>query len=139
MHELSAEIEAATLPRYVVALDGSCTLPREDIGGKAWSINRMRALGLPVPPAIVVTTYACREYYATGRAFQDALWAQIVEHMKLLEQETGRRFGASPRPLLVSVRSGAAHSMPGMMDTVLNVGINAEIEAAVASASGGTR
>lgn len=135
---MSAEIVAAE-PKYVVALDGSCTLPREDIGGKAWGINRMRALGLPVPPAIVTTTRACREYHARGRAVQDALWAQIVEHMKLLEQSTGRRFGAANRPLLVSVRSGGAHSMPGMMDTILNLGINPAVEAALAAEAGDAR
>src|SRR5512140_1435192 len=108
----------------LAALDGLCTLTPEEIGGKAWGINRMRALKLPVPPAFVVTTHACREYYATDRAVHDALWAQIVEHMKRLEEDTGRRFGGVHRPLLVSVRSGAARSMPGMMDTILNLGIN---------------
>ena len=135
---MSAEI-AATEPKHVVALDGSCTLPREDIGGKAWGINRMRALGLPVPPAIVTTTRACREYHASGRAVQDALWAQIVEHMTLLEEGAGRRFGAAKRPLLVSVRSGGAHSMPGMMDTILNLGINSAVEAALAAEAGDAR
>lgn len=130
---------AAAKPAQVVVLDGSCTLTRDDIGGKAWSINRMGALGLRVPPAIVVTTHACREYYANGRAVHDGLWAQIVEHMKVLEDGTGRHFGGTRRPLLVSVRSGAAHSMPGMMDTVLNLGINAAVEAALAAESGNER
>ena len=122
--------------RQVVAMDGSCTLTREDIGGKAWSVNRMRSLGLPVPPAIVITTHACREYHVTGRAIRDALWAQIVEHLKVLEEGTGRRFGGAHRPLLVSVRSGAARSMPGMMDTILNLGINSAVEAALAAETG---
>jgi len=120
----------------VVALDGACPLTREDIGGKAWSVNRMRALGLPVPPAIVITTEACRAYYANGRVVTDALWEQIAVHLKVLEEGTGRRFGAPQRPLLVSVRSGAAHSMPGMMDTILNLGINAAVEAALAAETG---
>jgi len=136
---LSAGGIPAVAPRQVVAVDGSCTLPREDIGGKAWGLNRMRALGLPVPPAIVATTHACREYHATGRGVSDALWAQIVEHMKLLEEGTGRRFGGAQRPLLVSVRSGAAQSMPGMMDTILNLGINAAVEAALAAETGDAR
>ena len=126
-------------PVHVVVVDGSCTLTPADIGGKAWSINRMRALGLPVPPAIVVTTHACREYHATGRVVPDALWAQIVEHMKVLEDGTGRRFGGAQRPLLVSVRSGAAQSMPGMMDTILNLGINPAVEAALAAETGDAR
>jgi len=130
---------AATTSAQVVAVDGSCTLPREDIGGKAWSLNRMRALGLPVPPAIVVTTHACHEHHATGRALSDVLWAQIVERMKALEEGTGRRFGGTQRPLLVSVRSGAARSMPGMMDTILNLGINDEVEAALVAETGDAR
>jgi len=123
----------------VVAVDGSCALTREEIGGKAWGVNHMRALGLPVPPAIVATTHACREYHATDRAIHDALWSQIVEHMKVLEEGSGRRFGATQRPLLVSVRSGAAQSMPGMMDTVLDLGMNARVEAALAAETGDAR
>jgi pyruvate,orthophosphate dikinase len=113
-------------------VDGSCPLTREEIGGKAWGINRMRALGLPVPPAFTMTTHACREYHGGDRIVHEALWAQIVEHVKWLEAVTGRGFGAARRPLLVSVRSGAARSMPGMMDTILNLGINADVEAALA-------
>jgi pyruvate,orthophosphate dikinase len=111
-------------------------LTREEIGAKAWGVNRMRALGLSVPPAIVVTTSACRAYFANDRVLDDALWTQIVENMTMLEQETGRRFGAADKPLLVSVRSGAAQSMPGMMDTILNLGLNAEVEAALSAESG---
>ena len=119
-------------------MDGSCTLSRQDIGGKAWGLNKMRALGLRVPPAIVATTQACREHHATG-ALPEQLWRQIVERMRVLEQATGRRFGATRRPLLVSVRSGAARSMPGMMETVLNLGINAAVEAALAEETGDPR
>ena len=136
---MSAGGSAALKPLQVVAVDGSCTLTPEEIGGKAWGVNRMRSLGLPVPPAFVVTTHACREYYATDRAVHDALWAQIVGHMKRLEEVTGRCFGGVHRPLLVSVRSGAARSMPGMMDTILNLGINAAVEAALAAESGDPR
>jgi pyruvate, orthophosphate dikinase len=133
---LNADGIADRHPAQVVPLDGRCLLTREDIGGKAWGINRMRALGLSVPPAIVVTTHACRAYYANSRAVDDGLWAQIVEHMNVLEDGTARRFGGPRRPLLVSVRSGGAHSMPGMMDTVLNLGINAVVEAALVAESG---
>ena len=136
---MSAGGIAAAASAQVVAVDGTCTLSREDIGGKAWGLNRMRALGLPVPPAIVATTYACREYHATGGALSDPLWTQIVRHMKALEEGTGRRFGEAQRPLLVSVRSGAAQSMPGMMDTVLNLGINAAVEAALAAEASDAR
>jgi pyruvate,orthophosphate dikinase len=129
----------ATSPAQVVVVDGTCTLPREDIGGKAWSLNRMRALRLPVPPAIVVTTGACREHHADGRMLSDGLWTQIVERMQVLEEGTGRRFAGTHRPLLVSVRSGAARSMPGMMDTVLDLGINDEVGLALAAESGDPR
>lgn len=120
-------------PQQVAGLDGSCTLTLDEIGGKAWGVNHMRRLGLPVPPAMVITTFACREYYASGRTIQNALWEQIVAQMKVIEEGAGRHFGATQRPLLVAVRSGAVHSMPGMMDTVLNLGINAAVEAALAS------
>ena len=131
---MSKDNDAA--PAQVVLVDGSCRLPAASIGSKAWNVNRMQALGLRVPPAIVATTDACSEYFANGRLVPDALWAQIVQRMQALEQGTGRRFGATQRPLLVSVRSGAPHSMPGMMDTILDLGINASVEAALAAETG---
>lgn len=123
----------------VAVIDGGCRLGREAIGGKAWGINRMRALGLPVPPAIVITTQACADYFRRGKVVDERLWAQVVEHMRVLEEGAGRRFGAAPRPLLVSVRSGAPHSMPGMMDTVLDLGLNDALEAALAAEHGQAR
>jgi len=125
-------LSTASMP-LIAVVDGSCTLGREDIGAKAWGVNRMRALGLPVPPAIVITTQACRAYYALGQTLDEGMWVQLVAHISTLEEASGRRFGAVPRPLLVSVRSGAAHSMPGMMDTILNLGINDTIEAALSA------
>ncbi len=130
---------AGTQPPLLAVLDGTCPLTREEIGGKAWGVNRMRALRLPVPPAIVVTTHACHDYFAGGRGIHEALWARIVDCVRIIEDGTGRRFGAPSRPLLVSVRSGAAHSMPGMMDTVLNLGVNADVEAVLAAESGDLR
>ncbi len=127
---------AAAPTPLVVALDGRCPLGRDELGGKAWGINRMRALGLPVPPAFTVTTRACRDYYANGRVVDEALWDAILAALPALEAGTGRRFGAGARPLLVSVRSGGARSMPGMMDTVLNLGIDDGVEAALARESG---
>lgn len=128
--------ERSTQRELVVVVDGTCSLTREEIGAKAWGVNRMRSLGLPVPPAIVATTHACRDYFANGRTIEDALWAQVIKRMKVLEQGTGRQFGGSERPLLVSVRSGAAHSMPGMMDTILNLGMNAQVETVLSVESG---
>ncbi|MBP2328577.1 pyruvate,orthophosphate dikinase [Kibdelosporangium banguiense] len=119
--------------RLVVPLDGTIDLSHADIGDKAWNINRMRALGLPVPPAVVATTAYCRSYHAAGGRLPDPLWQRIVDQMWVLEAETGRSFGSPSKPLLVAVRSGAARSMPGMLDTVLDVGINSAIESALAA------
>ena len=122
---------AISLGRYLVALDGSALPSRELIGGKAWSVARMLSLGLPVPPAVVITTDACRAYLDTGSVPAE-LAAEIDGAITWLEQATGRQFGGA-KPLLVSVRSGAAVSMPGMMDTVLNLGINDVSQTALAS------
>ncbi|MEV0293626.1 pyruvate, phosphate dikinase [Nocardia sp. NPDC050710] len=116
---------------HVAELDGTCTLTRERIGGKAWSVNHMRALGLPVPPAFALTTEAWAEFGANGGMLDEQIWAGVRAGIRALEHGTGRRFGSSTHPLLVSVRSGAAVSMPGMMDTVLNLGMNAEVERAL--------
>jgi pyruvate,orthophosphate dikinase len=116
-----------------VVLDGSELPDRDLIGGKAWGIARMRQLGLPVPPAFVLTTELCREYHRQERKLSDDVEARVRDGIAVLEAETGRTFGAGPAPLVVSVRSGAAVSMPGMMDTVLNLGMNDEVEAALAA------
>jgi pyruvate, orthophosphate dikinase len=117
---------------WTLGLDGGEVPSRDLIGGKAWSVARMRALGLNVPPAFVVTTRACATYLATG-APPDELEEEIAAAISWLESQTSRCFGRGPRPLLVSVRSGAPISMPGMMDTVLNLGMNDETEAALAA------
>ena len=117
--------------QWVIRLDGSVLPDRSLIGGKAWSVARMMSLGLPVPPAFVVTTEACKALLADG-SFSSELQAQIFDGMADLEKRTGRSFGKGDRPLLVSVRSGAPVSMPGMMDTILNLGITPETEKALA-------
>src|SRR5438270_5074572 len=116
---------SATLPdgRWVMSIAGQRVPDKELIGGKAWSIAKMGTLGLPVPPAFVVTTRACVAYLQTG-AFPPGLVEEIAAGIAWLESATDRRFGSGPRPLLVSVRSGAPVSMPGMMDTILNLGLN---------------
>jgi pyruvate, orthophosphate dikinase len=121
---------------FVAVLDGGLLPDRALVGGKAWSIAHMRALGLPVPPALVITTAACRVYHQCGGELPAGLFDKLAESLAYLERETGRRFGGASRPLLVSVRSGAAVSMPGMMDTVLNLGINDEAERALAAELG---
>jgi pyruvate, orthophosphate dikinase len=120
---------------WTLGLDGGEAPSRELIGGKAWSVARMRALGLNVPPAFVVTTRVCATYLATG-ATPQSLEEEIAAAITWLETRTSRRFGRGPRPLLVSVRSGAPVSMPGMMDTVLNLGMNDETEHALATECG---
>ena len=121
--------------RWTLGLDGGAAPSRDLIGGKAWSVARMQTLGLTVPPAFVVTTAACKAYL-TGGGEPPELEAEIDAAIAWLESKTGRTFGAGPRPLLVSVRSGAPVSMPGMMDTVLNLGINDTTEAALADECG---
>lgn len=120
---------------WTIGLNGEGAPARELIGGKAWSVARMQELGLKVPPAFVVTTRACAAFLA-GHATPSGLEGEIAAAVGWLEERTGRRFGVGPRPLLVSVRSGAPVSMPGMMDTVLNLGINDETEAALAEECG---
>jgi pyruvate,orthophosphate dikinase len=120
----------------VQPLVGDGCLTRDQVGGKAWSIQHMLALGISVPPAFVVTTDVCREYHAQGRQLPTGVADEVASAMTHLEQRTGRRFGHIERPLLVSVRSGAPISMPGMMDTVLNLGMNSPIEFALANETG---
>jgi pyruvate,orthophosphate dikinase len=101
------------------------------LGGKGANLADMTRLGIPVPPGFVCTTEACNRYAKTGE-FPDGMWEQVVEALQAIEDETGKRFGDDVNPLLVSVRSGAKFSMPGMMDTVLNLGMNdASVEALI--------
>src|SRR3979411_1063639 len=114
-------------------LDGSCRLSREALGNKAHGINLMRGLGLPVPPAFCITTEVCAAFLAGDERALDRVWHAVLDGLRWLERETSRTFGRGPRPLLLSVRSGAAQSMPGMLDTVLDLGINNAVHAALAS------
>ncbi len=123
------------LGRWTLALDGTSLPEKSLIGGKAWSIARMHALGLPVPPAFVITTKACAAYLATG-AMPAGLAAELQSGIHWLEQASGRTLGGTLAPLLLSVRSGAMISMPGMMDTVLNLGINDATAAALVAETG---
>jgi pyruvate,orthophosphate dikinase len=105
--------------------EGSAKM-RDLLGGKGAGAAEMTRAGMPVPPGFTITTEACREYYARGRKLPEGLWDQVVTNLKTLERKAGKRFGDPKDPLLVSVRSGAKFSMPGMMDTVLNLGLNEE-------------
>jgi pyruvate, orthophosphate dikinase len=126
-----------TATRWTTFLDDPATEPDRDlVGGKAWSLWRMASLGLRVPPAFVVTTQACTAYFADGEGLPDGLDDELAAGIRALEGELGRTFGGGERPLLVSVRSGAAVSMPGMMDTILDLGMNDDVEAALAAETG---
>ncbi|MBF6221571.1 pyruvate, phosphate dikinase [Nocardia abscessus] len=133
--ELAERNDEAAGAAAVVELDGACSLPRDRIGGKAWSVNRMRALGLAVPPAFVITIDGWADFAACGVISED-IWRAVRAGVAALERGTGRTFGSGARPLLVSVRSGAAVSMPGMMDTVLNLGMNEVVARALAAETG---
>jgi len=97
---------------------------RDLLGGKGAGVAEMTRAGMPVPPGFTITTETCRQYYADGKKFPAGLWEQVTGALKNVEKQTGKGFGDAKNPLLVSVRSGAKFSMPGMMDTVLNLGLN---------------
>ncbi|MBN1556648.1 MAG: pyruvate, phosphate dikinase, partial [Lentisphaerae bacterium] len=113
---------------------------KELLGGKGANLAEMADLGLPVPPGFTLTTEACAQYYSIGRkALLERVRPQVEKALKQLEKATGKTFGSGPQPLLLSVRSGAAVSMPGMMDTVLNLGLNPETVDAMITGSGNER
>ncbi|MGQ9927392.1 MAG: pyruvate, phosphate dikinase [Chloroflexaceae bacterium] len=105
--------------------EGNATM-RDLLGGKGAGVAEMTRTGVPVPPGFTITTEACNAYYANGQTPPEGMWEQVFEALKDIEAQTGRKFGDPSNPLLVSVRSGAKFSMPGMMDTVLNLGLNRE-------------
>ncbi|MBQ3264337.1 MAG: pyruvate, phosphate dikinase [Ruminococcus sp.] len=112
---------------------------RELLGGKGANLAEMTNIGLPVPQGFTITTEACTQYYEDGRQINDEIQAQINEYIGKMEEITGKKFGDKENPLLVSVRSGARASMPGMMDTILNLGLNEEVVETIAEQSGNPR
>ena len=112
---------------------------RNLLGGKGANLAEMTGLGLPVPQGFTITTEACTRYYEDGRKINDEIQAQIMEYIEKMEKITGKKFGDKESPLLVSVRSGARASMPGMMDTILNLGLNEDVVDAIAKKSGNPR
>ena len=112
---------------------------RELLGGKGANLAEMTNLGLPVPQGFTITTEACTQYYEDGRKINDEIQAEIMEYVAKMEEITGKKFGDKENPLLVSVRSGARASMPGMMDTILNLGLNEEVVEVIAKKSGNPR
>jgi len=111
----------------------------EELGTKGFGLAAMTQLGLPVPPGFTLTTPTCASFFAHGEQWPDGLEAELDAALVSLEQATGRRLGDETDPLLVSVRSGAVVSMPGMMDSVLDLGLNAQTTAALAKRTGDAR
>jgi pyruvate,orthophosphate dikinase len=132
MGEFTGTVMART---YVYDFSEGAELGSELLGGKGAGLAEMTAIGIPVPAGFTVTTEACREYMRAGGELPDGLAEEIDDHLRRLEEATGKRLGDSGDPLLVSVRSGAAISMPGMMDTILNLGLNDEAVAGLAQAT----
>ncbi|MBM6831558.1 pyruvate, phosphate dikinase [Faecalicoccus acidiformans] len=125
--------------KYVYLFQEGDANMRELLGGKGANLAEMSKLGMPVPNGFTITTEACNQYYEDGEKINDEIQAEIMEYLGKLEAETGKRFGDAQNPLLVSVRSGARASMPGMMDTILNLGINDVVAQTIAQKSGNPR
>ena len=125
--------------KYVYLFSEGNAQMRELLGGKGANLAEMTGLGLPVPPGFTVTTEACTQYYEDGKWINEDIVAEIFEYLGKLEKITGKKFGDSENPLLVSVRSGARASMPGMMDTILNLGLNEQVVEVIAKKSNNPR
>ena len=125
--------------KYVYLFTEGNSSMRELLGGKGANLAEMTNLGLPVPQGFTISTEACTQYYEDGRRINDEIQAEIMEYIEKMEQITGKKFGDLENPLLVSVRSGARASMPGMMDTILNLGLNEEVVEVMAKKSGNPR
>ena len=125
--------------KYVYLFTEGNASMRERLGGKGANLAEMTNLGLPVPQGFTISTEACTQYYEDGRRINDEIQAEIMEYIEKMEQITGKKFGDQENPLLVSVRSGARASMPGMMDTILNLGLNEDVVEVMAKKSGNPR
>ena len=125
--------------KYVYLFSEGNAEMRNLLGGKGANLAEMTNIGLPVPQGFTITTEACTQYYEDGREINDEIQAQINEYITKMEEITGKKFGDKENPLLVSVRSGARASMPGMMDTILNLGLNEEVVETLAEKSGNAR
>ena len=139
MQGICEKIPALPAQRYVYDFDQPSEGGRELLGGKGVGLAEMTQLGVPVPAGFTITTDACRAYMSNGKALPDGLDGEVDEHLRALEEKTGKRFGDANDPLLVSVRSGAAVSMPGMMDTILNLGLNDDAVQGLARTTGNER
>ena len=125
--------------KYVYLFSEGDASMRNLLGGKGANLAEMTKLGLPVPQGFTISTEACTQYYEDGQKINPEIEAEIFEYIKKMEEITGKKFGDMENPLLVSVRSGARASMPGMMDTILNLGLNEEVVETLAEKSGNAR
>ncbi|MBQ8209045.1 MAG: pyruvate, phosphate dikinase, partial [Clostridia bacterium] len=125
--------------KYVYLFSEGDASMRELLGGKGANLAEMTKIGLPVPQGFTISTEACTQYYEDGRKINDEIQAQIMEYIVKMEEVVGKKFGDKENPLLVSVRSGARASMPGMMDTILNLGLNEEVVETMSAKSGNPR
>ena len=135
----TAEAPAETDQKWAYLFEEGNGENKSLFGGKGAGLCEMTRAGLPVPPGLIVTTEACNAYYANNKQFPEGMWEQVVEALHEIETKVGKKFGDPENPLLVSVRSGAAFSMPGMMDTVLNLGLNEETVQGLAEQTGDLR
>ena len=125
--------------KYVYKFSEGNGSMRELLGGKGANLAEMSILGMPVPDGFTITTEACNAYYADGKKINKNIMDEIHKHVEMLQKATGKKLGGLENPLLVSVRSGARASMPGMMDTILNLGMNDEVVKVVEEKSGNKR
>ena len=125
--------------KYVYLFSEGNANMRELLGGKGANLAEMTNIGLPVPQGFTITTEACTQYYEDGREINKEIQSQINEYIEKMEKITGKKFGDKENPLLVSVRSGARASMPGMMDTILNLGLNEDVVKVIAEKSNNPR
>ena len=137
--EETKKLPKQTANKWVYLFEEGAGDDKSLLGGKGAGLCEMTRAGLPVPPGLIVTTDACNAFFENDKNFPDGMWDQVKEGLKKIEEKVGKKFGDPKNPLLVSVRSGAAFSMPGMMDTVLNLGLNEETVQGLASQTGDLR
>jgi pyruvate,orthophosphate dikinase len=137
--EESKEVPQESTTKWVYLFEEGDGQDKSLLGGKGAGLCEMTRAGLPVPPGLVVTTEACNAFFENDKNFPDGMWDQVKEGLQKIEEKVGKKFGDPQNPLLVSVRSGAAFSMPGMMDTVLNLGLNEQTVQGLAAQTGDLR
>src|ERR1044072_1532393 len=137
--EETSETTEPQTTKWVYLFDEGPADDKALLGGKGAGLCEMTRAGLPVPPGLIVTTEACNAFFDNDKSFPEGMWGQVKEGLQKIEEKVGKKFGDPKNPLLVSVRSGAAFSMPGMMDTVLNLGLNEETVQGLAEQTGDLR